>query len=94
MPKRAACGRCSGCYRSRRRVPGLAASSLAQRTQGTLAIYAGPGQTAEEIKQKIHTQPGLASHSLHLQRDTLDLADQVSSQASRQRALIEHMHGH
>ncbi len=51
-------------------------------------------QAAEEINQKIHALQGLASHSLHLQRDTLDLADQVSSQASRQRALIEHMHGH
>ena len=51
-------------------------------------------QAAEEINQKIHALQGLASHSLQLQRDTLDLADQVSSQASRQRALIEHMHGH
>ncbi|MHB0766293.1 methyl-accepting chemotaxis protein [Stutzerimonas sp. NM35] len=49
------------------------------------------GQAAEEIGQKLCALQELARHSLQLQHDTYGVADEVSRQAGRQRALLAQM---
>ncbi|CAM5477297.1 Chemotaxis protein OS=Stutzerimonas stutzeri OX=316 GN=CXK94_02780 PE=3 SV=1 [Stutzerimonas stutzeri] len=46
---------------------------------------------AEEISQKLCALQELARHGLQLQHDTYGVADEVSRQAGRQRALLAQM---
>ncbi|EXF42786.1 methyl-accepting chemotaxis sensory transducer [Pseudomonas sp. BAY1663] len=92
-----------GLEQSRASVEQVAATSraLADITRHVADIAAVSGQiaeagtqqgaAAEEINQKLCALQELARHSLQLQHDSYGVADEVSRQAGRQRALLMQM---